>query len=202
MRRIYSLFFLTALALFSCTDDEKIVQAERAKAIAINDSIVNVLEKNWNFTTVEATPQVKQNINSWNQWLTFKQELASKPSKNISSYRKKVDKLTQIAKELPGSAPGMFNKPQVIVRLRNLNADIQSLNSFISLPIIPTDKIIAFNKNISNDILSIQNQMDEIMRFNSIPKESGEAEMIRALDTLRHANFDYQKTIEAENKPE
>ena len=46
---------------------------------------------------------------------------------------------------------------------------------------------------ITAEVTSIQNQMNEIIVKSEIPKEEGEAIMLQALDTARHARREIQE---------
>ena len=61
------------------------------------------------------------------------------------------------------------------------------------LDVIPDEKVTALINDITKETISLQNQMDEIIRITEIPKEIGEEEMLRALDTVRMADPDRQQ---------
>ena len=50
---------------------------------------------------------------------------------------------------------------------------------------IPDQKVVALVSEINTELLSIQAQLDEIVRKNSIPKEEGESDLIQMLDPSR-----------------
>jgi hypothetical protein len=66
-----------------------------------------------------------------------------------------------------------------------LISKINSLNLFINLDEIPDNKVVALVIEINVQLLSLQNQLDEIVRKSTIPKEEGESDLIQMLDTSR-----------------
>ena len=52
-----------------------------------------------------------------------------------------------------------------------------------------------FNHFIENIAFNLQNQFEEIVRKSEIPKEIGEEQMLRALDTSRMANPDIMPDV-------
>jgi hypothetical protein len=66
-----------------------------------------------------------------------------------------------------------------------LTTKINSLNLYINLNDIPDQDVIALISDINIELTSLQVQMGEIVRKSQIPKEEGEADMIRMLDTAR-----------------
>jgi hypothetical protein len=66
-----------------------------------------------------------------------------------------------------------------------LISKINSLNLFINLDEIPDNKVVALVLEINVQLLSLQKQLDEIVRKSTIPKEEGESDLIQMLDTSR-----------------
>ena len=93
--------------------------------------------------------------------------------------------LSAKANDLNKNIPGQFNKPEIKSRIAVLQTKINSLNLFINLNEIPDKKVIAMITEINIELAAVQRQMDEIVRKSQIPKEEGEADMIRMLDTAR-----------------
>jgi hypothetical protein len=62
---------------------------------------------------------------------------------------------------------------------------VNSVNLFINLQDIPDEKVVAIISDINVELASLYGQLDEIVRKSDIPKEQGEADMIRMLDTAR-----------------
>jgi hypothetical protein len=59
------------------------------------------------------------------------------------------------------------------------------LNLFINLDEIPDQKVVALVTEINIQLISLQSQLDEIVRKSTIPKEEGESDLIQMLDTSR-----------------
>jgi hypothetical protein len=93
--------------------------------------------------------------------------------------------LSKLALALNNNIPPAFNKPQIKSRITALVTKINSINLFINLDAIPEQKVIALVAEVDVEMLSIYQQMDEIVRKNQIPLEEGESDMIRMLDTAR-----------------
>lgn len=185
-----TILFCLSIALFSCADDNKQLQAENLKARKQNDSILKIINNNWKFDIPHTSPKVEAQIGSWNEWHQFKSELADKPRPSIEGYRQKVKILADKADLLRNNIPPFFDKPHLRGRISVLITKVKSLYTYINISVIPDKKIISLVREITNEMISIQNQMNETVRISEIPKEMGEEEMLKALDTVRHANPD------------
>lgn len=192
------LLCLPALML-SCNDDEQVRAAEALRAQKYNDSILTIINKNWKFNIPPVTPKVKAKIDGWNEWQQFKAELADKPTGSLNAYRGKVKAIAEKAEELNKTIPPFFNQPQMRSRLGVLMTKVRSLYTYIDLTVVQEKKVIQYINEISKETTSIQNQMDEMVRFSEIPMEKGEEELLMALDTVRMANPDM--IPEAEKQP-
>lgn len=179
-----------SILFFSCKDDEQQRQAATLKAEKQNDSILKVISSNWNFNVPPVTPKVASQIGSWNEWAQFNSELSQKPTGSINAYKQKAKNLVNKADLLKNNIPPFFNKPQVRSRIGVLITKIKSLYTYINIDVIPDKKVISIIKEVTHEMTSLQNQFDELIRFSEIPKEFGEEEMIKALDTVRRANPD------------
>lgn len=179
-----------SVLLFSCKEDEQQRQAATLKAQKVNDSILKVISSNWNFNVPPVTPKVASHIGSWNEWAQFNNELSQKPTGSISAYRTKTKNLVNKADLLKNNIPAFFDKPQVRSRIGVLTTKVKSLYTYINVDVIPDKKVISLIKEVTHEMTSLQNQFDELVRFSEIPKEFGEEEMIKALDTVRRANPD------------
>lgn len=197
MKYFIPILFLTASLLGSCSNDNKAKeQAERDQAKKLNDSIINSIYNHWNYKVSSLTNNTKEQTKDWAAWHNFISEIQQKPSKNISAYIIKLDKLTEASDELLNNIPQHLNLPQIGTRLNNLNTNIKYLNSFVSQPIISLEKVYSIQNYITKDINSINQQIDELVRIQNIPSEKGEQEMIQyVIDTTRRANFNFENQI-------
>lgn len=185
-----TILFCLSLAIFSCGDDDKQRLAETQRAMKQNDSILKILNNNWKFNIAPPSEKVQPKIQGWNEWQQFKAELDEKPNGSIETYRQKVKTLSAKADLLRNNIPEFFDKPQVRSRIAVLITKIKSLYTYINISVINDKKVISLINEITVETNSLQNQMDELVRFSEIPKELGEEQMLRALDTVRHANPD------------
>lgn len=181
---------LVSLCLFSCEEDVKDQQAQLLKVQRYNDSIVKIISKNWNLSVPSPTPKVQQLTTRWNEWHQFRDELAKKPNANLAAYRQKAQSLAEKAEALNNNIPAIFDMPHVRSRIAVLNTKARSLYTYINVDVAQDEKVIDLLKEITRETISIQNQFDEAVRRLEVPKEFGEDEMLRALDTVRMANPD------------
>lgn len=186
------LIFLLSAVVLSCQDDEKQRQAETLRAAKHNDSILKIISSHWKFDVPPPTIKVQMRISTWNEWQQFRTELAQKPTGSISAYKQKTKNLVNKADQLRNNIPLMFNKPQVRSRLGVLITKIKQLYTFLNLEVVQEKKVLQFIDEVTKETAAVQYQLDEIIRLSEIPKEIGEEEMLRALDTTRMANPDRQ----------
>jgi hypothetical protein len=59
------------------------------------------------------------------------------------------------------------------------------LDLFIHLSTIPDDKVVFLIQEINKELISLERQMDKIVEKAKIPKEQGEEDFLRMLDTTR-----------------
>ena len=202
MKYIFPVVLLLSSLLISCAEDNQTDKINSELAQNYNDSILNLIDKNWNFKIPIANAVAKSELEDWQNWNAFVNELNQKPIKSLSAYRSKTDNLTRISEDLIQSIPQKLAKPQITSRLNNLNANIKHLNSFISLQIIPVDKVIKLQGYITSDVNSIFTQIEEIVIIKNIPLEKGESEMIKqVLDTTRRANFNFENELKKDQAP-
>lgn len=181
--KIYGLFFALAF-LVSCQDEEAQRQAalkDAKKKEVIFDNINN----GWHFSTPPLNPKTQGMIGNWNELRMFLLELNQKPQSSIGAFQKKAKVLSAKAKELPNTVPPPFNKPEVKSRISALTTKINSINLFINLQEIPDQKVVALVRDANIELAGLYRQMDEIVRKREIPREQGEADMIKMLDTAR-----------------
>lgn len=187
-----SLLLLLSLLIFSCQNKEERI-ADSDKAAKHNDSVFTVINQNWKFNIPPVNSKVQTKINRWQEWRAFNEELQQKPKSSLNAFRLKSKSLTVKGEMINNNIPAMFNKPAVKSRISTLNTKLKSLETYISLEYIPTKKVIPLIQDITEEVISIQNQMNEIIVKSEIPKEEGEVIMLQALDTTRHARREIQE---------
>lgn len=178
--------------LFSCKDDDAQRRAENIKTEKQNDSILKIISENWRFNVAPVSSKVATYTANWNEWQQFNAELMQKPTGSLTAYKQKAKNLVLKAEQLKNNIPGFFNKPQVLSRIGVLNTKVKSLYTFINVAVIPDKKVVKLINEITHETTSLQNQMSELIVISEIPKEIGEEEMLRALDTVRMANPEMQ----------
>ncbi|OIQ19274.1 MAG: hypothetical protein BM557_06105 [Flavobacterium sp. MedPE-SWcel] len=189
----YTSIIITALlsfALLSCEEDKEQRLAETLRLEQRNDSIVKVIDNHWRFDVPVPKDKVQKNLDDWNEWRQFKSELMQKPTGTLTAYEQKVETLISKLSSVKTTIIPFFNKPEVVTRLMVLDTKIKSLHTYISLDAVQSDKVLVLIDEVTKETISLQNQFEEIVRKSEIPKEVGEEEMLRALDTSRMANPD------------
>jgi hypothetical protein len=172
------------LILLSCTDDKK-REIENARDLKKKEAVFSSINSAWNFNTGPANPTSAKLFSSWNEWRILLNELGQKPKSTIGAFRNKAKTLSLKAKDLDKTIPHQFGRPEIKSRIAVLQTKINALNLFINLDDIPSQKVLAMIADINTELSALQMQMAEIVRRSEIPKEEGEADMLRMLDTAR-----------------
>jgi hypothetical protein len=188
--------------LFSCKNDDALRRAENIRTEKQNDSILKVISENWRFNVPPVSDKVAAQLANWNEWQQFNTELMQKPTGSLTAYRQKTKNLVVKAELLTNNIPSFFNKPQVLTRIGVLNTKVKSLYTYLNVATIPDKKVVALIKEITHETTSLQNQMNELIILSEIPKEIGEEEMLKALDTVRMANPEMQPQPSSSTQPQ
>lgn len=184
--KIYCSYFLFLFfTLISCNDNAEKREAENLKDTKRKELIFETINKGWNFSIPTLSSNSQEVINNWNEWRLFLNEIELKPKSSIGAFQKKSKALSKRVMDLNMNIPPTFNKPEVRSRISVLVTKINSINLFINLDNIPDKKVVALVSEVNLELISLTQQMDEIIRKNAIPKEDGESDMIRMLDTSR-----------------
>lgn len=196
-------FILSCVLLASCNDfDEQTKEAE--KLAQKNELVFQNISKKWNFNFPKAQPEIEKVLLSWNEWQQFQKEMQQKPKTSLLAFQMKVKNVSGKADTLVVTVPEQYNSPQVRSRLITMNTKIKSLDTFIHLQDIPEKRVIQLIEEINTEINGVYKQWNEIVIKAAIPKEIGEDEMIRALDTTRNANsklMEEKMELESPNPP-
>jgi len=171
--------------LTACQNEDTAREQQRLKNEQKREITFETVNKSWNFTVPSSTEEVKSVLKIWPQWNELVKELQQKPKSSINAFRKKAITLSKKAEELNNSIPEKFNNPQVKSRISILIAQLHSLDLYINLDQIPSDKVVALIPKVNKGLQSLDAQFQEILRKEKIPLEQGEADMIRMLDTTR-----------------
>ena len=176
---------IVLLLFFSCQNNKEQRLIENAKDAKKKETIFNNINKGWTFNANPINPASQGLFDMWPEWRVFLLELNSKPKSTIGAFQKKAKVLSKKVAELNNNIPIAYDKPEVKSRIAVLISKINSLNLFINLDEIPDNKVVALVIEINVQLLSLQNQLDEIVRKSTIPKEEGESDLIQMLDTSR-----------------
>ncbi len=185
MKFHYSSLLFLFLFLASCNNEAEKRQEENIKDAKKKEVIFNNINKGWKFTIPQLNPGSQTVVNNWNEWRLFLNELNQKPKSSIAAFQKKAKTLSKLALDLKMNIPQKFNKPEIKSRISVLTTKINSINLFINLSEIPDQKVITLINDVNIEMISLAQQMDEIIRKENIPAEEGESDMIRMLDTSR-----------------
>ena len=180
-----TVFLLALLLLFSCQNNKEQRLLEIAKDAKKKETIFLNINRGWNFNANPINTASQGLISMWPEWRGFLLELNSKPKSTIGAFQKKAKELSKKVLELNNNIPVAYNKPEVKSRIAVLICKINSLNLYINLDEIPDDKVVALIIEINIELISLQKQLDEIVRKSTIPKEEGESDLIQMLDTSR-----------------
>ena len=185
MVKIYSsTLILICCILFSC-QDEKQREVEIARDLKKREVVFENVSKNWAFQTQPINPSSQNALSTWKEWRDLMREFSQKPQSSITAFQKKAKNLTTLATKLPTTMPAIYDIPEMRSRISVLLTKINSLNLYINLDVIPDQKVHEVIDEVNSELLSVQKQMDEIDRRSRIPREEGESEMIKMLDTSR-----------------
>ncbi|KAB1156970.1 hypothetical protein [Flavobacterium luteum] len=185
MKRYYSYILFSVYLLVSCNDNAEKREIENLKDAEKKEIIFKNINKGWNFSNPSVSPTVQATINNWSEWRSFLNELNLKPKSSIGAFQKKAKTLSKKVMELNTNIPYAFNKPEIKSRISVLTTKINSINLFINLDDIPAQKVVTLVSEVNEELVSLTQQMEEIIRKSAIPKEEGESDMIRMLDTAR-----------------
>ena len=185
MKLYYSYILFSVLILVSCNDNAERREIENLKDAEKKEVIFKTINKGWNFSNPSVSPTVQATVNTWSEWRSFLNELNLKPKSSIGAFQKKAKTLSKKVMELNTNIPYTFNKPEIKSRISVLTTKINSINLFINLDDIPAQKVVTLVSEVNEELVSLTQQMEEIIRKSAIPIEEGESDMIRMLDTSR-----------------
>jgi hypothetical protein len=185
MKYKISLLLLLTIVLFSCQSNDERRLAENAKEAKKKEAIFNNINKGWTFIDEPINEISESKLNSWTEWRDFMKEIGDKPRKTIGAFQKKSTAISKKAMALNNNIPSEFNLPQIKSRISILITKIKMLDLFIHLSKIPDDKVVFLVQEVNKELISLERQMDKIVEKAKIPKEQGEEDFLRMLDTTR-----------------
>lgn len=185
MKYKISLFLLLIFALNSCQDGNEKRLAENKKEAKKKEIIFNNINNGWSFIDEPINEISEKNVKDWKEWAEFLKELGGKPRKTIGAFQKKSSAIAKKAIALNNNIPPQFNQPQIKSRISILITKVKMMDLFIHLDKIPDEKVTFLIGDINKELVSLQRQMDILVEKSKIPKEEGEADFLRMLDTTR-----------------
>ena len=181
----YISLLLSVMTFISCSENADKREIEKTRDVKKKEVVFTNINNAWKFNTQPVNATTEALAISWNEWRVFLNELSQKPQSTIGAFRKKAQTLSLKVVELNNNIPVLYSKPEVKSRIAVLTSKINSLNLYISLADIPDKKVTVLIGEINIELASLQREIGEIVRKNQIPKEEGELDMIRLLDTSR-----------------
>ncbi len=185
MKYKIALFLLLIFGMQSCQNENEKRLAENAKEAKKKEKIFNNINKGWTFIDEPINEISEANAKNWTEWRDFLKEIGDKPRKTIGAFQKKSAAISKKAMALNNNIPAEFNQPQIKSRISILITKIKMLDLFIHLNTIPDDKVVFLVQEINKELISLERQMDKIVEKAKIPKEEGEADFLKMLDTTR-----------------
>ncbi len=184
--RYFNLLLVVLLCFVSsCKNDNEQRLLAQQKEQQKNEQIFNAINAAWQFNNLTLNPKAAATLQSWVAWQQFVNELHKKPKSSIGAFQMKSRELSKKAAAFTDAIPPFYDKPEIKTRLIVLQTKVQALDLFIHLSQIPEKKVITTIQDINIEIIALQNQFNELIKKSEIPKEEGEADMIRMLDASR-----------------
>jgi hypothetical protein len=185
MKLKITFLLILSVLLFSCKDDTAERLIEQKKEAKKKEVIFNNINNGWVFTQPQLESVTQSKVNQWMEWRNFLTEINQKPKSSIGAFQKKASALSKKVVELNNNIPIQFNKPQVKSRITVLITKVKAMDLFIHLNQIPDAKVVQHVKDINQEIVSLQMQLEEIIRRSQIPREAGEPDFVKMKDTSR-----------------
>lgn len=178
------LFIIICTSLSSCSDESKrLSEIERDQKK--KEEVYNTIQKAWQFNAQPLNATSQSLVSDWKEWRDLLNELSQKPQSSIGAFRTKSKTLSKKVELLANKVPIKYSIPEVRSRISVLTTKINSLDLYMNLDNIPSQKVILSIKGINEELQSLQMQLDEIVKKSLIPLEEGESDMIKMLDTTR-----------------
>lgn len=185
MKYKISLFLLLIFVLNSCQGEDEKRRAAYEKEAKKKEAIFNNINKGWTFIDEPINEVSEQNRVVWTEWRDFLKEIGEKPRKTIGAFQKKSEAIAKKVMLLNNNIPAQFNQPQIKSRISILITKIKMMDLYIHLSTIPDDKVTFLIGDINKELVSLERQMDKVVEKAKIPKEEGEADFLKMLDTTR-----------------
>ena len=183
MKFRFAYFLFLVFALSSCNKEREKQLIDTQKDLKKKELVYEKINAAWLFNSASLLAQNKSA--SWQEWRLFLTELNQKPTKTIAAFQKKATELSKKAIALNDNIPIEFDKPQIKARIATLITKVRLLDLFIHLKNIPEQKVLVLITQMNEELTSLQNQMDKIVKISKIPLEEGESELRMMMDSAR-----------------
>jgi hypothetical protein len=195
MKTVFSTLLFTLFLISSCQDDTKLRVLEQEKENQKRELVFKNISKGWKFNTQPITASSQELTKNWSQWREFLSELGQQPKSTIGAFQQKAKTLSKKANDLYNTIPSNYSYPGIKSRIEAIATKINSINLYIHLNPIRDKKIIPLIQEINIELISFQNQLQEVDVKKQIKLEDGESDMLRMLDTTRAIPSSQPKTI-------
>lgn len=184
MQKLTGLGICLLLAMAACQSDEKELM-EQKKLQEQRAQVFQTLQNQWNFPTEPANATSAKLVAEWDAWRNFLRALEQKPQHSIPAAQKKATELGNLALVMQNSVPIAYNTPAVRARISLIVSKLNQLQLQLERQTVPETLAKQTMRDISQEILSLQSQLEEIDRRAAIPTEWGESDLVRMRDTSR-----------------
>ncbi len=172
-----------------CKKEVVDITATNEKQLKQQDSLFQLVNKQWVFTEPVAIDEVKFDLRNWKEWKDFQDEILSKPLTSLSAFRKEALDLVVLGDKLEKSIPEKYQKKSIHSRVSLLVTQLHTLEMFMELDEIPHKEIAVIIPNINKSMQSIARQFEEIVEKKRIPLEEGESELRPKINVEKKATL-------------
>lgn len=185
MKKLFVFNLFCICVLFSCKGRDEQQIMEQQKDAQVREAIYVEIRNGWRFSVPPLNPKTQALVQDWKTLQDFQAELLQTPKSSIGAFQKKSKDLSKKVLMLNTTIPGPFSKPEIKSRISALSTKINAIDLYIHIDAIPANQIVSLVQDVNLEMISLYQQLDEIVRKSEIPKEEGESDMIRMLDTTR-----------------
>lgn len=185
MKITFSTLLLLLVCFTSCQEDPKQRALEQQREDEKREVIFNNINKGWNFNAQPINNTSRLLTGNWTEWRVFLNELGQKPKSSLGAFQQKAKTLSKRANELNNNIPIQYDIPEVKSRIEVIATKLNLIDLYIHLNQIPDKKIVQLAQEVNVELVSFQQQLDEIVIKKQIKMEDGESDMLKMLDTTR-----------------
>ena len=145
------LFIIICTSLISCSDESKRL-AEIERDQKKKEEVYNTIQKAWQFNAQPLNATSQSLVSDWKEWRDLLNELSQKPQSSIGAFRTKSKTLSKKVELLANKVPIKYSIPEVRSRISVLTTKINSLDLYMNLDNIPSQKVILSIKGINEEL--------------------------------------------------